>query len=385
MTEIPLRYPHVAIHLDNVIHNLHEIRRFVPAGKGIIAVVKDCAYGCGSVMVAQTLEQNGVSHLAVATPGEARVLRDAKVTLPILVFGVPTESDLEWGYSNNIIFSLNDLGDIAVWKASGKAVRFHCAVDTGMGRLGILPQEAGQVIDALKNAPALTCDGIYTHCAQADEPGTARVSLQLDRFREVLDLFIRSGIKPRHVHYANSAALLRFPLEPACTLVRPGISLYGCKPDPAQDFGISLKPVVTLKSHVVKIKRVPLGTPVSYGGRYVTKNETHIATISLGYGQGLPRVLGNKGSVLIRGRRYAIAGTVTMDYIMVDAGRVTDVAEGDEAVAIGCQGSECITADDVALAAGTIGYEILCGLGPHLDRYYYLDGKVVNHLPANIY
>jgi alanine racemase len=384
MTKMPLRYPHIAIDLDNVIHNLREIRRFAPPPKGIMAVVKDCAYGCGSVMIAKTFEQNGVSHLAVATIDEARALREAGVTLPILVFGTSTAGDLDWVFSNNIICSLNDLSDIACWKASGKALRFHCALDTGMGRLGILPHEAGQVIEALKNAPALTCDGIYTHCAQADEPGTARVSQQLKRFRDVFNLFIQNGIRPRHIHYANSAALLRFPLEPVCTLVRPGIALYGCRPDPAQDFGISLKPVASLKSHVVKIKRVPGGTPVSYGGRYVTQNDTQIATIPVGYGQGLPRVLGNKGSVLIRGRRYAIAGTVTMDYIMVDTGSVTDVTVGDEVVAVGCQGSDCITADDVGLLTGTIGYEILCGLGPRLDRYYYLDGKVVHHLPGCI-
>jgi alanine racemase len=384
MTEMPLRYPHVAVSLDNLIHNLREIRRFVPSGKGIIAVVKDCAYGCGSVMVAKTLEQNGVSHLAVATTDEARTLRDAGVTLPILVFGVPSGSDLEWGSSKNIIFSLNDIADIALWKASGKPVRFHCAVDSGMGRLGILPQEAGKVIETLKSAPSLACDGIYTHCASADSPGTETVGLQLQRFRDVVKLFRKNGFPPQHIHYANSAALMRFPLDPDCTLVRPGITLYGCRPDPAQDFGISLKPVASLKSHVVKVKRVPAGTPISYGGRYVTKSDTHIATVSLGYGQGLPRTLGNKGSLLIRGNRYAIAGTVTMDYIMVDAGSVTDIAVGDEAAAIGCQGSDCITADEVGLLAGTIGYEILCGLGPRLDRYYYLGGRVVHHLPGRI-
>jgi alanine racemase len=201
----------------------------------------------------------------------------------------------------------------------------------------------------------------------------------------VIGALAKSKIRPHHVHYANSAALLRFPQDPACTLVRPGIALYGCKPDPLQEFGITLKPVVSLKSYVVKVKRVPPGTPVSYGGRYVTKGDTHIATISLGYGAGIPRRLSNIGTVLIRGRRYTIAGTVTMDYVMVDTGPSTDIRVGDEAVMLGCQDGECVTADAVAEQAGTIGYEILCGLSRRLDRYYYLGGNVVHFLPGQIY
>jgi len=375
----------IEISLDNLVLNLDSIKSFVPPGKGIIAVVKDCAYGCGSVMVAKTLAANGVSHLAVATPDEARVLRSAGVTLPILVFGQCSRNDLEWGFEIDIIFSLNDLVDLADWAASGKSVRFHCAVDTGMGRLGILPQQAGQVIDLLKNTPSLVCDGIYTHCASADDPAVATLAGQLDRFRNVVNLFRQNGFAPRHIHYANSAALMRFPLDPDCTLVRPGIMLYGCKPDPAQNFGMPLRPVVSLVSNVAKIKAVPAGTPISYGGRYVTPADTNVATIPLGYGIGLPRLLSNKGQVLIGGKRFRISGTVTMDYIMVDIGATAPVAVGDEVVAIGCQGSECIMVDDVGIQAQTIGYEILCGLSTRLDRHYYRDGRIVHRLPGRIY
>jgi alanine racemase len=378
-------HPSISVSLDNLLYNLAQIQQHAPPDAGIIAVVKDNAYGCGSVMIARTLEQNGVSHLAVAAPAEARALRDNGVSLPILVFGQCAGNDLAWGFSNNILFSLNDITDLDMWIESACKVRFHVAVDTGMGRLGILPGQAGLVSEKVKNAPLLACEGIYTHFAKADEPGTTSVAEQLKLFKNVIRQFAQNGIMPRHVHYANSAALLRFPLDPACTLVRPGITLYGCRPDPSRDFGISLKPVVSLKSYVVKTKRVPAKTPLSYGGTYVTPGDTTIATISLGYGIGLPRRLGNTGSVLIRGKRYTIAGRVTMDYIMADVGPDTDILPGDEAVAIGCQGSECITADDIAASAGTIGYEILCGLSSRLDRYYYLGGKVIHHLPGYIY
>jgi alanine racemase len=376
---------HIAVSLDNVIHNLGEIRRIVPPAAGIMAVVKDNAYGCGSVMIGRILERHGVSYLAVASAREARVLRDGGVTLPVLIFGPSIAEDIAWGANNNIVFSLNDLGDIDEWKHSGAVVRFHIAVDTGMGRLGILPDQAQQTADALKEAPGLNCEGIYTHCANADVQGTATVAQQLATFRRVRNILAGNGISPHHVHYANSAALLRFPPDPACTLARPGIALYGCKPDPVQDFGISLKPVVSLKAYVVKVKRVPPGTAVSYGGRYVTKSETHITTVSIGYGAGYPRRLSNKGVVLVGGRRYGIAGTVTMDYIMVDTGLSTDIRVGDEAVVLGCQGDDCITADEIAAQANTIGYEILCGLNRRIDRYYYLGGKVVHFLPGQIF
>ncbi len=166
---------------------------------------------------------------------------------------------------------------------------------------------------------------------------------------------------------------------------RPGITLYGCKPDPAQEFPLALRPVAALKAAVAKIKKVPSLTSISYGSRYLTTRETFIATIPLGYGIGLPRKLTGSGSVLIGGRRYAIAGTVTMDYIMADIGPDADIRVGDEAVAIGCQGSVRITPDDVALQCGTIAYEILCGLSSKLDRYYILRGEVVEHLQGHYF
>jgi alanine racemase len=165
-------------------------------------------------------------------------------------------------------------------------------------------------------------------------------------------------------------------------MVRPGIALYGCKPNPAREIPLNLKPVLCLKGSVVKIKQVPAGTPISYGGTYVTKTDTTLATINIGYGQGLPRQLGNRGTVLIQGRRYTIAGRVTMDFIMVDAGPVPAFTTGDEAVAIGYQDNEIITPDDIALLCNTIGYEILCSISSRIDRSYILDGRIIHHEPS---
>lgn len=377
--------PFLEISLDNILYNLGEIRRIIPPDKGVIAVVKDCAYGCGSVPVSRVLEANGVAFLAVACLDEAAVLREAGIASPLLVLGPCDARGLAWGATHNIVFSLNDLSDVGAWRSAAAAVRFHLNIDTGMGRLGIAPAETSEIIAELKKNQSLFCEGAYTHLASADVPGTDTVDRQLRRFADSVSLLKAGGISLTHIHYANSAGLMRFPLSPDCTLVRPGITLYGCRPDPSQQFPLNLKSVVTLKAPVVKMKRVAAGTPISYGGRYVTSTETNIATIPLGYGIGLPRGLTGKGSVLINGRRHAIAGTVTMDHIMADVGTSPAVSIGDEAVVIGCQGCECISPDEVALCCGTIAYEILCGLSERLDRYYIYKGAISDRVAGRLF
>jgi alanine racemase len=380
MSEIPLFSPYVEVSLDNLIHNLNQVKNSTPDSMAMMAVVKDNAYGCGSVLAARVLEDHGVGFFAVANAGEARTLRTAGLKSPILIVGACGPDDIRWGAGADIRFALNDLADLDNWKSLGCPVLFHADIDTGMGRLGIAPSETPALISLLKSSPNLTCEGIYTHLANADSPDTGAISRQLANFRKVLNVLNENSIAPRHIHYGNSAAIMRYPLE-ECTMVRPGIALYGCKPDPGQDFILDLKPVISLKSHVVKMKRVPAGTSISYGSTYVTSMETTIATIALGYGQGLPRQLGNRGSVLIRGRRCRIAGRVTMDFIMIDAGADPDMSVGDEVVALGSQGTENIHPDDVARLCNTIGYEILCNISPTIDRFYVLDGKTVHHEP----
>lgn len=371
-----MHFPFIEISLDNCVRNFHRIRERVPDGCPMIPVVKDAAYGCGARRIARELEKEGAGLFAVARMHEARDLRETGITAPVLVLGECTEEEIRWASAHTVHCTLNDTASIAAWRSLGCPVHYHINVDTGMGRLGIMESEAVEAADRLAATPTLVCEGVFTHYASADVPGTDTVQRQLERFSRVLDTFRAKGLKPRYVHSPNSAAVFRFPL-PTSHLVRPGIALYGCRPDPAQDFGIPLEPVVRLVSRVLKVKRVPAGTPVSYGGTYTTPADTHIVTIDLGYAHGYPRTLGNRGSLLIRGRRYPIAGRVTMDYLMIDAGPQTDIEPGDEVVAAGAQGEECITIDEIARQCGTIGYEILCGLSARIDRHYYRNGTMV--------
>jgi alanine racemase len=373
----PRDRPYVEINLDNIKHNLRQIRSHLPEEIGIIAVVKDHAYGCGSVMISRVLEHEGVGFFATATAHEARALRESGIKSPVLVLGPSQPDDLLWGSAADVRFTLNDISEIALWRSMNIPLRFHLNIDTGMGRLGIVYDEIDTVAMGLKSCPRLVFEGLMTHCANADNPDPALTDLQMRRFKKALTSLQGFGLKPSLIHYGNSAATMRFPPD-ICTMVRPGIVLYGCKPDPAQDFPLMGKPVLALKSRVIKMKRVPAKTTISYGSTYVTRADTVIATIAVGYGQGLPRQLSNRGTVLITGKRYTIAGRVTMDYIMVDVGPNPVIAVGDEAVVIGDQETESISPDEVARLCDTIAYEILCGINSRLDRFYLLDGKIFN-------
>ncbi|MBD3346760.1 MAG: alanine racemase [Chitinivibrionales bacterium] len=371
--------PCIELSLDNLLHNLEQIRSRLPSTVQCMPVIKDSAYGCGSAPIAAFLEQNGIKHFAVARCTEARFLRDKGILSPILVLGECTLDEIVWGIKNDIRFSLNDIGSLPKFIDAQSPVYLHCNIDTGMGRLGVLPSEINEVIRIVQSHPSLIIEGLYTHFASADVPHTDTVAFQRRLFENACTLFEQAGIRPEYIHTANSAGILRFP-EKRSTLVRPGIILYGCNPDPTQKFDISLKPVVTLKGHVVKLKKVPAGIAISYGGNYVTGQETTIATISVGYAHGVPRLLSNRGEILLQGKRYTIAGNVTMDYCMVDCGSTTSIREGDEAVVMGSQGKEFISPDEIAAQCGTIGYEILCGLSTSVDRYVIGNNKVIHHI-----
>ncbi len=369
--------PSVVVSLDNLLHNVCELRARVPSNVKLIAVVKDCAYGCGALYVSKTLEKEGdVDFFAVANAKEAFALRSFGIRGDILVLGKADEEQLRRGTDENITFTCNDLDDLVGWIDSGIPVNFHCKIDTGMRRLGIQADEVSEFIDILKSSRSLSCKGVFTHFACADIPGTRTVERQYSLFISACEMLECAGIRPEHIHISNSAAVMRFP-SLRCTHIRPGIALYGCKPDPAQSFEADLRPVLSLKGSVVSLRKVPGDTAVSYCGRYKTSSPTWIATIGMGYAHGIPRYLSNRGDVLIGGKRYRIRGNVTMDYIMVDAGQHPEMKIGDEAVVIGSQGDEQISADEVAIHGNTIGYEVLCNIGTSIERIYILNNKII--------
>jgi alanine racemase len=377
--------PHVEISLDNLIHNINQIKSVVPPSTGILAVVKDNSYGCGSIPIAKALEQHGnVKFFAVARVEEAFALIKSGIEGTILVLGRATSDQIDKASTHNIVFTINDLDDFDTWAQCHQNIRFHCIIDTAMHRMGLLPHEMPALIKKISSSTKFQLEGVFTHLSKADEPDTPTVATQRTIFFSCIQQLRENGIHPHHIHYGNSAGLMCFPMD-ECTLVRPGIAIYGCKPDPNRKFCLNLHPILSLKSVVAKIKKVPAGTPVSYGGNYITKSETFIATIAIGYAHGLPRFLGNKGSVLVNGKRYSIAGNVTMDYVMIDAGSEPKMKVGDEAVAIGAQGNEQITADEIAKIGNTISYEILCHISTAIERFYLFEDKIVLHEEYRVY
>lgn len=362
--------PSVVISLDNVLYNVKEIRKRISSSFEVIAVVKDNAYGCGASAIANILEQEeNVRFFAVASAQEGISLRSSGIRSPILILGKCGSEDLRKGTDQSLVFTCNSLEDLDEWAKGDCPVRFHCNINTGMNRLGISAEDIGLFASRLYTSPDFDLQGVFTHMASADTPGTSTVEQQLQRFRSALSELDKHGLHPEMIHFANSATLLRFP-PTFGTHIRPGIALYGCVPDPKQSFDLSLKPVLTLKGTIVSLKKTAAGTPVSYGGNYITREDTTIATVNVGYAHGVPRYLSNRGHVLISGKRYPIAGNVTMDYIMTDLGARHCVCIGDEAVVIGNQGDALISPDEIASVGNTIGYEVLCNIGTGLERTY---------------
>lgn len=374
----PTHVPYIEIYLDNLTHNLNQVREKISHSNSIIAVVKHNAYGCGAPAIAKALEEEGVTVFAVARMDEARELRKKNINSTILVLGECSRDDIVWASSNGVHITLNDITTFDLMEKVNCKIKLHINVDTGMGRLGLLKTEINDALKILSKRDTIELEGIFTHFACADMPDTEKTSLQYEQFTNVLNIVKKNGFSPKYVHCSNSAAIIRFPL-PDNFYVRPGNLLYGSKPNPKQDFDIDLLPIASLKANVIKIKKVPAGTPISYGGTYITKDETLIATVPIGYAHGLPCALSNKGEVLIRGRRFPIAGRVTMDHIMIDIGPSTDITVGDEVVAMGKQGNETISPDDIALLSDTISYEVLIWLCNRIDRFYYKGNRIIYH------
>jgi alanine racemase len=335
----------------------------------LMSVIKCDAYGHGLLPVARRLAKLGADYLGVASIDEAVILREHKIRLPILILGNILNKDVEPVLKYNLTQTVSDyqlalrLSQKA--KQAGKIIAVHIKVDTGMGRLGVLYKDAMKFTKQVRRLANLRIEGLFTHfpCADSDPEFT---NYQIDIFNQLAGDLKRTGMEIPLLHTANSMGIIAYP-QSHFNLVRPGLMLYGIYP--RQGLDIKLKPLLSLKSRVIYLKRIPSGQGISYGRSYITSKETTVAVLPIGYGDGYPRNLSNRADVLIKGRRFRISGTVCMDQIMVDVGEAR-VKAGDEAVLIGCQGKMRISAEELARLAGTIPYEIVCGIGSRVARLY---------------
>ena len=343
----------------------------------LCAVVKAAGYGHGSVPVARAALQGGASHLAVALVEEGAVLRRHGVEAPILLLSEPPADAMGEVVALSLVPTLyTDQGVEAAAKAVATAgappLTVHVKVDTGMHRVGASVEATPGIVQAVADRPELTFGGLWTHFAVADEPGRDFTDEQCARFDAVVERLTRLGLRPPMVHAANSAGALAHP-GAHHDMVRCGIALYGVAPSPAMaaiQAVAGLRPALSLRARVSFVKRVDAGEGVSYGLRRPLERAATVATVPVGYADGVPWRLGVAGGeVLIGGRRRPLAGSVTMDQIMVDCGDDTVLA-GDEVVLLGQQGAEQITAWDWATKVGTIAYEVLCGIGPRVPKMY---------------
>ncbi|HEV8334884.1 MAG TPA: alanine racemase [Candidatus Polarisedimenticolia bacterium] len=365
------------VSLDALEANLAAIRSRA-GGLPVMGVVKADAYGHGAVPVARALAAAGIDRLAVALLEEAQELRRAGIEVPILVMGPLEPAQMEAVVRERVTPALFREDQIAALQAAasraGRPAPFHLKVDTGMGRLGVPWTLAGALLEILARSPALALEGVFSHLACADDPDHPLTRVQRERFDEVVGLIRSRGYAPPLLHLANSAAVLD-RLPEGLTLVRPGLLLYGYRPSP-RNRAIPLAPVLRLTSRIVLVKEVPEGEAVGYGATFVARRKSRIATVAAGYDDGVIRSLSNRGHFLVRGRRVPIAGRISMDLTTLDVTDIPEAALGDEAVLIGSQGGELQGADQVAAEAGTVSWEILCGIGWRVPRLYFRGGRL---------
>lgn len=357
------------VSLKNIADNFSKVRKIVGPKVKIMACVKADAYGHGIIPVSKRFVFSGADYLAVACIDEAIKLREDNVELPILILGMIFEKDVPalFEYRLTPTVCTTELA-FAINKMAGQlkcVAKIHIKVDTGMNRIGIVHENAFDFIKKISTLKSLKIEGLFTHLACADINGGYTLR-QLGLFNQLLAALKKEGIKIPLVHAANSMGVIGYK-ESHFNMVRPGLMLYGLSP--RSDLDIKLKPALALKTKVVYCKRLPKGEGISYGHIYVTRADTNIVTLPIGYGDGYPRNLSNEGYVLIKGRRFKISGRVCMDQVMVDVGSLK-VPLGEEVVLIGSQGKNKITAEELARYAGTISYEIVCGFGLRVPRIY---------------
>ncbi|WP_427340367.1 alanine racemase [Caloranaerobacter sp. DY30410] len=369
------------INLDNLAHNMKEVKRVVKDGTLITAVVKADAYGHGAIKAAETFLNNDADRLAVATLSEAMELRNAGFEVPILILGYTPEYQFEKVIEYDIIQTIYTYEQgVAFSKAAeklGKTGIVHIKIDTGMNRLGFeVNEHTVNQISEICELPYIEVEGIFTHFAVADEKDKTFTRKQFSRFQKLIEELEKNGIKIPIKHVSNSAAIIDLP-EYNLDMVRAGIMLYGLYPsDYVNKSNVDLKPAMTLKTKISHLKTVPKGTGISYGLTYVTEKESKIGTLPIGYADGFTRILTGKAEVMVKDKKVKVVGRICMDQCMIDLTEVEDVNVGDEVVLFG-DGINSLHIDEVAKKLGTINYEIVCMVSRRVPRVYVKNGEIV--------
>jgi alanine racemase len=367
----------VDIDLDALVGNLRAIRRSLARNVAVLLTVKADAYGHGAVQVAQAADE-WVDWYGVATLDEARELRKAEVRKKILILSPVLEKEIPGVVDNGFAATVSspEFAAALAGYASGRGIKaeVHVEIDTGMGRTGFFPEDAEAVVSRIARLDGLRLGGLFTHFPVSDsDPDFTRE--QARRFLAVVDRVKSAGIEVPLIHSANSAALAAVP-ETHMRMVRPGLVAYGHLPAGIETT-LDVRPVMSWKSRLVEIRRVPGGTPVSYGRTFTTKRDTLMGIVPVGYGHGYPFRLSNTGWMIVGGKRVPVMGRVTMDMTMVDLTDVTPRSSvGDEVVLVGGSSGVTITVSDLAEWAGTISYEIMCGISKRVPRMYLRDGRI---------
>ncbi len=372
------------IDLDNIDHNITQIENVIKAPQGIYAVIKADGYGHGAVPIAKVLESHDkVKGYAVATAEEAMQLQDAGIKKDILVIGYTFPYAYEEMIKRGIRLTvfrddmLEQLEETA--KRLSKNAIVHIKVDTGMSRIGISPYDDGLwLIRKALNLEHIEVEGVFTHFARADETDKKSANEQYELFRSFVEgVEEETGFKFKVKHCSNSAAIIEMPYA-HMDAVRAGIILYGLWPsDEVDKKKIDIRPVMSLISHITFIKTVPKGTPISYGGTFVTERPTVVATIPVGYADGYPRALSNKSYVLIHGKKAPVLGRVCMDQLMVDVTFIPEAKESDTVTLIGKDGDEVITMESLSDLSDHLNYELVCDIGKRVPRLFVKDGEYV--------
>ena len=385
----PYNRVYATVNLDAVADNMKEMAGNLPSGTGMIGVVKADGYGHGSVPVAMAVDPY-VRGFAVATVEEGVILRRHGIGKMILVLGV-THPD-QYGeliryQIRPTVFTLRQaerLSELAC--REGVRAKLHLAVDTGMSRIGMEPDEtSAEMVLSMSRLPGIEIEGMFTHFARADERDKESARAQLAAYLNFSELLKSRGIEIPLKHCSNSAGIVEGLPSNSLDLVRAGISIYGLYPsDEVDRETVHLTPVMELKSRISYIKTIRPGTPVSYGGTFVARRPTRIATIPVGYGDGYPRSLSSRGSVLIRGRRAPILGRVCMDQFMVDVTDIPEAEEEDVVTLIGRDGGDQISVEELARLGGGFHYELICDLGKRVPRVYLRGGRIAGGLSPSV-